>query len=100
VVLHRHDLRSLKEWTQGHSLCETEERLTRLAEATGGWPYPLDKALQLRDRRPDQDRVLADLTSWLEQSSGAEQFVDAVGLLENDTLKAACDGVVEQLGTD
>lgn len=26
--------------------------------------------------------VLADLTSWLEQSSGAEQFVDAVGLLE------------------
>ncbi|GLX50353.1 hypothetical protein Shyhy01_33030 [Streptomyces hygroscopicus subsp. hygroscopicus] len=100
VVLRRHDLRSLKDWTQRHSLCETEERLTRLAEATGGWPYLLDKALQLRDRRPDQDRVLADLTSWLEQSSGAEQFVDAVGLLENDTLKAAYDGVVEQLGTD
>ncbi|MFJ1735689.1 hypothetical protein [Streptomyces sp. NPDC088254] len=100
VVLRRHDLLSLKDWTQRHSLCETEERLTRLAEATGGWPYLLDKALQLRDHRPDQDRVLADLTSWLEQASGAEQFVDAVGLLENDTLKAAYDGVVEQLGTD
>ncbi|WP_121745697.1 hypothetical protein [Streptomyces sp. E2N166] len=100
VVLRRHDLRSLKDWTQRHSLCETEERLTRLAEATGGWPYLLDKTLQLRDRRPDQDRVLADLTSWLGQSSGAEQFVDAVGLLGNDTLKAAYDGVVEQLGTD
>jgi hypothetical protein len=100
VVLRRHDLRSLKDWTQRHSLCETQERLTRLAEATGGWPYLLDKALRLRDRRPDQDRVLADLTSWLEQSSGAEQFVEAVGLLENDTLKTTYNGVVEQLGTD
>ncbi|MFJ8534029.1 hypothetical protein [Streptomyces sp. NPDC093591] len=87
-------------WTQHHSLCETDERLARLAETTGGRPYLLGKALQLRDRRPDQDRVLADLTSWLEQSSGADQFVDAVGLLENDILKAAYDGVVEQLGTD
>ena len=100
VVLRRHDLRSLKDWTQRHSLCETDERLARLAEATGGWPYLLDKALRLRDRRADQDRVLADLTSWLQQSSGAEQFVDAVGLLENDTLKVAYDGVVEQLGTE
>ncbi|MEU8476659.1 hypothetical protein [Streptomyces hygroscopicus] len=98
VVLRRHDLRSLKDWTQRHSLCETEGRLTRLAAATGGWPYLLDKALQLRERRPDQDRVLGDLTSWLEQSSGAEEFVEAVGVLESDTLKAAYDGVVEQLG--
>ncbi|MFF8946709.1 hypothetical protein ACF1A5_31525 [Streptomyces sp. NPDC014864] len=100
VVLRRHDLRSLKDWTQCHSLCETEERLTRLAAATGGWPYLLDRALQLREDRPDQDRVLDDLTLWLEQSSGAEQFVDAVGLLEKDTLKAAYDGVVEQLGAE
>ncbi|MFD9817269.1 hypothetical protein [Streptomyces sp. NPDC059080] len=100
VALRRHDLRSLKDWTRRYSLCETEERLTRLATATGGWPYLLEKALQLRERRPNQDRVLGDLTSWLEQSSGAEQFVEAVGLLESDTLKAAYDGVVEQLGTD
>ncbi|MEU9762249.1 hypothetical protein [Streptomyces sp. NPDC047985] len=100
VVLRRHDMRSLKDWTQRYSLCETEERLTRLAAATGGWPYLLDLALRLRKREPDQDRVLGDLTSWLRQSRGAEQFVEAVGLLEIDTLKAVYDGVVEQLGTD
>ncbi|UNZ20556.1 hypothetical protein [Streptomyces sp. 891-h] len=100
VVLRRHDLRSLKDWTQRYSLCETEERLTRLAAATGGWPYLLDLALQLRKGRPDQDRVLSDLTSWLAQSNGAEQFVEAVGLLESDVLKTAYDEVVEQLGTE
>ncbi|TSB32674.1 hypothetical protein [Streptomyces benahoarensis] len=100
VVLRRYDLRSLKDWTQRYSLCETEERLARLAAVTGGWPYLLDKALKLRERRPNQDRLLDDLTSWLEQSSGAEEFVEAVGLLESDPLKAAYDGIVEQLGAD
>ncbi|MEU0990882.1 hypothetical protein [Streptomyces sp. NPDC005953] len=100
VVLRRHDMRSLKDWTQRYSLCETEERLTRLAAATGGWPYLLDLALQLRKREPNQDQVLGELTSWLQQSRGAEQFVEAVGLLESDTLKAVYDGIVEQLGTD
>ncbi|MBB1257860.1 hypothetical protein [Streptomyces alkaliterrae] len=99
VVLRRHDPRSLKDWTQRHSLFETEERLTRLSAVTGGWPYLLDRALWLRERRPDQDRVLADLTTWLGQRGGAEQFVDTVGLLENETLKSAYDGIVEQLGT-
>ncbi|MER6317936.1 hypothetical protein ABT237_29850 [Streptomyces sp. NPDC001581] len=100
VVLRRHDMRSMKDWTQRYSLCETEERLTRLAAATGGWPYLLDLSLQLRKGEPDQDRVLGDLTSWLQQIRGAEQFVEAVGLLESDRLKAVYDGVVEQLGTD
>ncbi|MFH8703896.1 hypothetical protein [Streptomyces rubrogriseus] len=31
VLLRRQDLRSLKDWTLSHSLCEAEERLTRLA---------------------------------------------------------------------
>ncbi|MGW4561631.1 hypothetical protein ACWEN3_04205 [Streptomyces sp. NPDC004561] len=100
VVLRRHDLRSLKDWTQRHSLCETEERLTCLAAASGGWPFLLDKALQLRENQPDQDQVLRDLTSWLEQSSGARQFVDAVGLFENGALKTAYCGIIGQLGTE
>ncbi|MEV8129164.1 hypothetical protein AB0P07_34905 [Streptomyces sp. NPDC085944] len=100
VALRRQDLPSLRDWTQRHSLCAAAERLTLPAGATGGRPYLLDTALQLSDLRPDRNRVLADLTSWRERSSGAEQFVDAVGLLENDTLKAAYDGVSEQLGTD
>ncbi|MGW2799533.1 hypothetical protein [Streptomyces sp. NPDC001269] len=100
VVLRRHDHRSLKDWTQRHSLCETEERLTGLAAASGGWPFLLDKALQLRKSQPDQDQVLRDLTSWLEHSSGASQFVSAVGLLENGALKTAYYGVLDQLGIE
>ncbi|MFC9096924.1 hypothetical protein [Streptomyces sp. NPDC057072] len=99
VVLRRHDTRSLKDWTQRYSLCETDKRLTRLAAATGGWPFLLDKALELREHHHDQDKVLGDLTSWLGQSSGARQFIDAVGLLANDTLKAGYFAVVDQLGT-
>ncbi|MFI8837110.1 hypothetical protein ACIGPN_39990 [Streptomyces afghaniensis] len=99
VVLRRHDPRSLKDWTQRHSLCETDERLARLAAATGGWPFLLDKALELREHHHDQDRVLQSLTTWLEQSSGAGEFVEAVGLLESGTLKACYFAVVDQLGT-
>ncbi|MFC5724471.1 hypothetical protein ACFP1Z_30380 [Streptomyces gamaensis] len=99
VVLRRHDASSLKDWAQRHSRYEADERLTRLETATGGWPILLDKVLELCERHRDQDRVLRELTSWLEQSSGAEQFVDAVGLLEHDTLETAYSGIVEQLGT-
>ncbi|GGW94141.1 hypothetical protein [Streptomyces lomondensis] len=98
VVLRRHDPRSLKDWTQRHSLCETDERLARLAAVTGGWPFLLDKALDLREHHHDQDKVLQRLMTWLEQSSGAGEFVEAVGLLESDTLKAGYFAVVEQLG--
>ncbi|CAL9292599.1 hypothetical protein [Streptomyces sp. SudanB52_2052] len=99
VVLRRHDSRSLKDWTQRHSLCETDERLARLAAVTGGWPFLLDKVLELREHHHDQDKVLQDLTSWLEQSSGAGEFVEAVGLLESGTVKAVYFAVVDQLGT-
>ncbi|WP_449476162.1 hypothetical protein [Streptomyces abikoensis] len=99
VVLRRHDLRSLKDWAQRHGLYEADERLTRLGEVTGGWPLLLDKARALFEQHRDQDKALRALVSWLAESHGAEQFVEAVGLLENETLEAAYSGIVEQLGT-
>ncbi|MGX2994017.1 hypothetical protein JNUCC64_06890 [Streptomyces sp. JNUCC 64] len=100
VVLRRHDLRSLKDWTQRHSLCETDQRLTALASATGGWPFLLDKALELRERHQNQDKVLQALASWREQPDGAGEFVDAVGLPESGSLQAGYSAVVDHLDTE
>lgn len=100
VVLRRHDMRGLRDWTQRHSFCETEERLARLSEVTGGWPVLLDKALKMRERHHDQDGVLLELADWLGQKSGAEWFVEAVSLLDDNTLKAAYFAVVDELGTE
>ncbi|MGK5545526.1 hypothetical protein ACSNOH_12440 [Streptomyces sp. URMC 127] len=99
VVLRRHDLRSLKDWARRHGLYEADERLTRLGEVTGGWPLLLDKARALCEQHRDQDRALRELVSWLAERDGAEQFVEAVGLLENETLEAAYSGILEVLGT-
>ncbi|GAB3109946.1 hypothetical protein GCM10027160_09570 [Streptomyces calidiresistens] len=100
VVLRRHDQRGLKDWAQRHSLCETDQRLARLTAVTGGWPFLLDRLLELRGREPDQDRLLEKLGTWLRGGEGAERFVDSVGFLENDTLRTAWSGVLDQFGTE
>ncbi|MEU4265479.1 hypothetical protein ACYCCF_02110 [Streptomyces argenteolus] len=99
VVLRRYDQRSLRDWAQYHSAYEAEERLTRLALATGGWPFLLDRLLELRERYRDQDRALAELEQWLGRKESAEEFVEAVGLWENESVRAVYGAVVEQLGT-
>ncbi|MFE9975800.1 hypothetical protein ACFYRD_35100 [Streptomyces hirsutus] len=100
VVLRRYDLRSLRDWTQDRGAYETEERQARLAAATGGWPYLLDRVIELRERRKDQDLALSELEQWLGQPDGAEEFVTAVGLLEDETVRAGYAAIVEQLGTE
>ncbi|WP_217166434.1 hypothetical protein [Streptomyces sp. AC512_CC834] len=99
VVLRRHGLRGLRDWTQDHGVYETEERQARLAAATGGWPYLLDRVLELRERRRDQDLALHELEEWLSRADGAEELVTAVGLLEDEAARAGYTAIVEQLGT-
>ncbi|MGC0373522.1 hypothetical protein [Streptomyces sp. SAI-229] len=99
VVLRRYDRRGLRDWTQDHGAYESEERLARLAAATGGWPFLLDRVLELREQRKDQDRALHELEQWLGRADGAEEFADAVGLLEDETVRAGYDAIVDQLGT-
>ncbi|MGV9559398.1 hypothetical protein [Streptomyces sp. NPDC003522] len=99
VVLRRYDQRALRDWAQNHSAYETEERLTRLAAVTGGWPLLLDRVLALREQYKDQDRALHELEQWLGRKDGAEEFADAVGLLDSEAARTGYDAVVEQLGT-
>lgn len=111
VVLRRYDRRGLRDWTQQHSAYETEERLTRLAAATGGWPFLLDKVLELRDLHRDQDSALAELDEWLDGKENAQEFVEAVGMVQDAVdgtdgaadkdgmVRTSYDAIVEQLGT-
>ncbi|MET8514266.1 hypothetical protein [Streptomyces sp. NPDC005077] len=99
VVLRRYDPRSLKDWTQRHRLCETDERLNRLIAITGGWPFLLERARTLHQRYRDQDRALSELAQWLGQKSGAEEFVEAVGLLDNDKARTGYFAIVRTLDT-
>ncbi|MFD5966766.1 hypothetical protein ACFW5W_03835 [Streptomyces sp. NPDC058783] len=99
VVLRRYDRRGLRDWTQYHSAYETEERLARLTAVTGGWPFLLDRVLELRVQHKDQDRALHELEQWLGTPDNAEAFADATGLLEQESLRAGYDAIVEQLGT-
>ncbi|MFJ8546096.1 hypothetical protein ACIRFH_29635 [Streptomyces sp. NPDC093586] len=99
VVLRRYDRRGLRDWTQYHSAYETEERMARLAAVTGGWPFLLDRVLELREQYKDQDRALHELEQRLGRSDSAEEFADATGFLEQESLRAGYDAIVEQLGT-
>lgn len=105
VVLRRYDQRGLRDWTQQHSVYETEERLTRLAAITGGWPILLDKALALRASHRDQDSALEELEKWLARKENALDFVDAAGLAptvvngEDDLVRQGYEAIVGELGT-
>lgn len=108
VVLRRYDRRGLRDWTQQHSAYETEERLSRLAAITGGWPILLDKVLVLRDRYRDQDRALEELEKWLTRKENAQELVDAAGMAqpsltdvdgEDELVRRAYEAVVAELGT-
>ncbi|WP_329184611.1 hypothetical protein [Actinacidiphila glaucinigra] len=98
VPLRRYDRRGMRDWTQQHTLFATDERLDRLTATTGGWPFLLYKVTELYREHENQDRALRGLEQWLNQPTGAEELVNAVGLLENDELHAAYTALVEHLG--
>lgn len=98
MPLRRYDGRALRDWTQRHSLCQTEERLALLHARTGGWPYLLDKALSLRRGQGDHDRVLRLLADWVSEKGGAEEFVGAVGITEDEELWKSYVAIAEHAG--
>ncbi|MER5661783.1 hypothetical protein [Streptomyces mirabilis] len=100
VVLRRHDRRSLKSWTQRSELFDTEERLTRLLEVTGGWPMLLDRAVEFHDTCKNQDQALRRLGDELQQQSQAAQLVAAAGLTADPIVAAGYRAVVDEFGTD
>ncbi|MFI6698064.1 hypothetical protein ACIBJC_03670 [Streptomyces sp. NPDC050509] len=97
VVLRRHDWRGLKSWAQG-GVFDTEERVTRLLEATGGWPVLLDRAAELHGTCGDQDRALRLLIDELQEKAPAAELVHASGLTADPLVAAGYRAVVEEFG--
>ncbi|MET8009879.1 hypothetical protein ABZU86_23585 [Streptomyces sp. NPDC005271] len=98
VVLRRHDRRSLKSWALRGERFETEERLTRLLEVTGGWPMLVDRAVELRRTSRSEDQALRSLSDELDQKSYAAELVEASGLTADPMVAAGYRAVVEEFG--
>ncbi|MGW0556530.1 hypothetical protein ACWDZ6_20365 [Streptomyces sp. NPDC002926] len=100
VVLRRYDRRGLKSWAQRGDLFDTEERLTRLLDVTGGWPMLLDRAVELRDECQNQDQALRRLSEELQQKRFAAGLVEAVGLTADPLVAAGYRAIVREFGTE
>ncbi|MEU5163758.1 hypothetical protein AB0G74_29665 [Streptomyces sp. NPDC020875] len=99
VTLRRYDAGALKDWSRRQSFCETDARLARLAELTGGWPLLLDRALELRRNGHDQDTVLGELARTTAREDGARDLAEATGIRRDEAVYAGYRMVVAQLGT-
>ncbi|MFE0170908.1 hypothetical protein ACFWZ2_01210 [Streptomyces sp. NPDC059002] len=98
VVLRRHDLSSLKSWALGGGRFDTEERLTRLLEITGGWPLLLDRAMELSRKCENHDLALGKLAEELRQRAAAQELVAAAGLTADAVVTAGYRAVVDEFG--
>jgi hypothetical protein len=86
VVLRRHDRRSLRGWTQRVNMFQTEERLDRLHELTGGWPLLVGRAHRLHEELSDPDEVLRRLAELRADRAGARDFAEATGVYTDPLL--------------
>ncbi|WP_406002413.1 hypothetical protein [Streptomyces sp. NBC_00829] len=100
VVLRRYDRGGIKSWAQRGDLFDTDERLTRLLDVTGGWPMLLDRAVELRDECQNQDQALRRLSEELQQKRFAAGLVAAVGLTVDPLVAAGYRAIVKEFGTD
>ncbi|MER5783238.1 hypothetical protein ABT104_16170 [Streptomyces mobaraensis] len=99
VVLKRLDSHGIRDWAQDHGLFETEQRLETLVATTGGWPLLLERAAGEYAVCKDQDRALSAVAEELRDAEGAERFVNAVGLTEDESLLKAYAALMSNMGT-
>ncbi|MEU5127833.1 hypothetical protein [Streptomyces mobaraensis] len=99
VVLKRLDSHGVRDWAQDHGLFETEQRLETLVATTGGWPLLLESAVGEYAVRKDQDDALRAVAEELRKVEGAERFVNAVGLTEEEALSNAYAALLSTMET-
>ncbi|GHF26614.1 hypothetical protein GCM10010218_04380 [Streptomyces mashuensis] len=100
VVLRRHDRHSLKTWSQRSGLFDSDERLTRILEVTGGWPVLLDRAVALHRTCKDEAEALRRLADELESTGPAARFVDASGINADPLIATGYRAVAKELNGD
>ncbi|WP_435642487.1 hypothetical protein ACR9VJ_03050 [Streptomyces sp. H49] len=88
VVPRRHDHRSLRGWAQRVETVQTEDRLDRLHELTGGRPLLMDRAHRLHEELGDLDEVLRRLAGPRADRAEDRGFAEGTGVYA-DPLPAA-----------
>ncbi|WP_326815388.1 hypothetical protein [Streptomyces sp. NBC_01763] len=98
VVLRRHDRRGLKSWSMRSEMFDTEDRLSGLMDATGGWPLLLDRVVEAQAKCQDQDQALRRVTDELKQKGYAADLVEAVGLTADPMIAAGYRSAINEFG--
>jgi hypothetical protein len=99
VALRRLDRHAMHVWSldTGHFI--TPDRQARLLDVTGGWPYLTERAVALTVEYGSEDAALAELAKDLHTDKGAAELVNAIGLLQDESLAAAFDTILAYAGT-
>ncbi|MFE4657074.1 hypothetical protein ACFRFJ_10335 [Streptomyces hydrogenans] len=100
VVLRRHDLRSLRGWTQRVEEFHTEDRLERLHELTGGWPILVNRAHRLHGELGDPDAVLRRLAGLRTDRGEARAFIEATGVYADPMIASGYRALSEEFGDE
>lgn len=100
VVLRRHDRRSLHSWAQRVEKFQTEDRLDRLHELTGGWPILVDRAHRLHGEVGDPDAVLDRLAVACGDRTEARAFAEATGVYAAPLLVTGYRSLAEEFMED
>lgn len=94
IPLRRIDLKALAAWARiGEIDLALPAQQRRLVEATGGWPFLVERVLADVPRRPS-DAVIAELACYLGTPEGARELVAAVGLDPEDPEQPADPGAL------
>ncbi|MEU8686300.1 hypothetical protein [Streptomyces sp. NPDC048611] len=96
VVLRRHDRRSLRGWAQRVELFQSEDRLNRLHELTGGWPGLVGDAHRLHLELDDPDEALRRLADLRTDRARASAFAKDTGLCADPLLATGYQILAEE----
>ncbi|MEU6998974.1 hypothetical protein [Nonomuraea sp. NPDC046570] len=88
VTLRRYDRRTLEVWSLESGGFGTEEGRERLLRVTSGWPYLVERALELAAGLDGEDEALDRVEEWLSGAEGRAELVRMAGVAEDRTIAA------------
>lgn len=92
VHLRRYTPRTLKIWALDNEAFV--ERVDELYEATSGWPYLVDQALDLKSSLSGESAAISAIRDDLTTPGGRQNLVDKVGIEQDAQLASAFHGII------
>lgn len=96
VELRRHTNRSLWVWAvEVPSAFQDELSRSSLLKLTGGWPILVERAGQQAAAGFAQQEIIPELEEWLASSEGSNEFIESIGLLNDQSLQVLWEAAVD-----